>query len=147
MKRYADGFTVVELLVGIVIFPIIVIGLVSVLNSVKQEYGLARQYDEIYSVLSACPEIDRALDYNSLSTSTNCYPNNSFPAEDGTSGTITYTPTLTVTPTSSLANTDPFYSLQYAKVLDITVNFQRPYQNFPGLELRMLIARNGIGQT
>lgn len=147
LRNGQQGFTVVELVVGIVIFPIIVIGLISVLNSVKQEYGLARQYDEIYSVLSACPEIDRALDYNSLSTNTNCYPNNSFPAEDGTSGTVTYSPSLTVTPTTSLANTDPFYSLQNAKVLDITVNFQPPYQNFPAMELRMLIARNGIGQT
>ena len=145
--RSEHGFTIVELLVGAVIFPVIVIGLISVLTSVRQEYGLARQYDEIYSVLSACPEIDRALDYNSLSTNTNCYPNNSFPAEDGTSGTVTYTPSLTVTPTTSLSSGDPLYNIPNAKVLDISVGFQKPYDNFPALELRMLIARNGIGQS
>lgn len=146
-RESEQGFTIVELMVASIIFPIIVIGLVNIYNSARQSYGLARQLDEIYAVLSACPEIDRALDYNALSSSTNCYPNNSFPAEDGSSGTITYTPTLTVTPATSLPNTDPLYNLPDSKVLDISVGFQAPYTSYQSIELRMLIARNGIGQS
>jgi hypothetical protein len=140
------GFSIVEIMVAAVIFPIIIIGLTGATNAVRQQYAIARQLNEIYTVLSACPEIDRALDYNAISSSTNCYPNNSFPAEDGSTATITYTPTLSVTPSTSLASTDPFYNLTDSKVLGITVGWQKPYASFPQLELRMLIARNGIGQ-
>ncbi len=141
------GFSIVEILVAAVIFGIIIMGLFSALNSSRQLYSQARQLNEMYTVLSACPEIDRALDYTALSGSTNCYPNNSFPAEDGTNGTISYTPTLTVTAASSLPNTDPLYNIPDSKVIDITVGFQPPYTGFPPLELRMLITRNGVGQT
>lgn len=141
------GFSIVEIIVASLIFPIIVLGLTGATNAVRREYAIARQLNEIYTVLSACPEIDRALDYSSLSSTTNCYPNNSFPAEDGSTATVTYTPSLTVTPAASLPTTDPFYNLTDTKVLDITVGWQNPYKSFPQLELRMLIARNGIGQT
>jgi type II secretory pathway pseudopilin PulG len=140
------GFSIVEILVASIIFPIIMIGLTGAANAVRQQYAIARQLNEIYTVLSACPEIDRALDYNAISSTTNCYPNNSFPAEDGSTATVTYTPSLTVTPSTSLPSSDPFYNLTDSKVLDITVGWQRPYTSFPNLELRMLIARNGIGQ-
>lgn len=141
------GFSVVEILVAAVILGIITMGLFSALNTARYLYTLARQLNEIYTVLSACPEIDRALDFTALSGSTNCYPNNSFPAEDGSSGTITYTPTLTVTNTTALTNTDPLYNIPDSKVIDIRVGFQRPYNNYPNMELRMLITRNGVGQT
>ena len=142
-----SGFSVIEIVIAAIVFPIIVIGLTGITNAVRQQYAIARQLNEIYTVLSACPEIDRALDYNAISSTTNCYPNNSFPAEDGSTGTVTYTPSLTVTPSSSLPNSDPFYNLTDVKVLDITVGWQRPYAAYPSLELRMLIARNGIGQS
>jgi Tfp pilus assembly protein PilV len=125
------GFSIVEIMVAAVIFPIIIIGLTGATNAVRQQYAIARQLNEIY---------------NAISSSTNCYPNNSFPAEDGSTATITYTPTLSVTPSTSLASTDPFYNLTDSKVLGITVGWQKPYASFPQLELRMLIARNGIGQ-
>lgn len=149
LRAYTEqqGFSIVELLVAAVIFPIIVIGLVDAFDAARQSYGMARQLDEIYAVLSACPEIDRALDYNALSGSTNCYPNNSFPAEDGSTATITYTPTLTVTSATSLPSTDPLYNIPDSKVLDINVGFQRPYTSLPNVELRLLIARNGIGES
>jgi len=133
------GFSIVEILVASIIFPIIILGLTGATNAVRQQYAIARQLSEIYTVLSACPEIDRALDYNAISSTTNCYPNNSFPAEDGSTATVTYTPTLSVTPSTSLASTDPFYNLTDSKVLDITVGWQRPYTSYPNLELRMLI--------
>lgn len=142
-----EGFSVVEIMVAAVIFGIITIGLFSAFKSLRSEYSLARQLNEIYTVLSACPEIDRALDFSTLSGSSNCYPNNSFPAEDGTSGTITYTPTLTVTNTSALSATDPLQSIPDSKVVDVSVGYQRPFTNLPALELRMLITRNGVGQT
>ena len=142
-----EGFSVVEIVVAAVIFGIITIGLFGAYNALQHEYSLARQLNEIYTVLSACPEIDRALDFTALSSTSNCYPNNSFPAEDGTSGTITYTPTLTVTDTAALSGTDPLNSIPDSKVVDVSVGYQRPFTNLPALELRMLITRNGVGQT
>lgn len=142
-----NGFTVVELMVATVIFSIIAIGMFNAYGAIRQSYTLARQLNEMYTVLSACPEIDRALDFTALSSSSNCYPNNSFPAEDGGPGTITYSPTLSVTATSSLPNTDPLYNIPDSKVVDISVGFQKPYTNFTPLELKMLITRNGVGQT
>ncbi len=141
------GFSMVEILIASIIFPLILIGLTGATNAVRRQYAVARQLNEIYTVLSACPEIDRALNYDAISSTTNCYPNNSFPAEDGSTATVTYTPTLAVTPSTSLAGTDPFYNVADSKVLDITVGWQRPYTSYPGLELRMLIARNGVGQS
>lgn len=130
-----------------VIFAIIVIGLTNAYTSIRQSYALARQLNEMYTVLSACPEVDRALEFNALSSTTNCYPNNSFPSEDGGMGTITYSPTLTVTATSSLSAGDPLQSIPDSKVVNISVGFQRPYTAMPAVRLRMLITRNGIAQS
>ncbi len=130
-----------------VIFSIIVVGLFGEFEGVQSSYRLARQLNEMYTVLSACPEVDRALDFDALSSTSNCYPNNSFPAEDGGPGTITYTPSLTVTGTSSLPGTDPLQPIPDSKVVDISVGFQKPLASLPVLELRMLITRNGVGQS
>ena len=149
LKQWAqisDGFTAVEVLVGIVLFGILVGGLTSAYTSIKSSYTVARQLSEMYTVLSACPEVDRALEYTSLSGSTNCYPNNVFQAEDTTSGnTIAYAPSLTVTDTSSLASTDPLQTVPDSKVVNISLAFPAP-SKAPALQLRMLITRNGIGQ-
>lgn len=140
----ADGFTLVEIVLACVILPIIVIGIANAYSTVRQSYTKARQLNEVYAVLSACPEIDRALEYDSVTTSTNCYPNNSFQAEDGSTTVITYTPTLTITPTTSLTSGDAFYNTYDSKVVDIQVNI--PKSPAAPLKLRMLITRNGIGQ-
>jgi len=141
-----QGFSLVEIVVATTIFSIVVIGLMGELNGVRQSYFIARQLNEMYTVLSACPEIDRALDFNALTGTSNCFPNNTFPAEDGGPGTITYSPAISVTDTTSLGSTDPLKSIPDSKVVDITVGFQKPYTSRPKLELRMLITRNGIGQ-
>lgn len=143
-KHKEDGFTILELLLSLFIFPIIVIGLSNAFDAVRKSYTTARQLNEIYTVLSACPEIDRALEFNSLSATTNCFPNNSFAAEGGGGGTITYTPTLSVTDTSALAASDPLKTTPDSKVIDISVSF--PNSTAPPLQLRMLVTRNGIGQ-
>jgi prepilin-type N-terminal cleavage/methylation domain-containing protein len=140
------GFTILEILVAIIILPIVVAGVASATNSIRQSYALARQYNEIYTVLSACPELDRALEYNSLSSTTNCYPNNSFAKENGQSGTISYSPSLSVTDTASLGSTDPLKTVPDSKVVSISVNFPAPNASRPALQLRMLITRSGIGQ-
>jgi type II secretory pathway pseudopilin PulG len=142
----SSGFTLVEVLVGCIIFPIYVIGIGTAYTALRQTYTASRQLNEMYAVLSACPELDRALDFTSLTSTGNCYPNNSFPAEDGGTGTITYDPALTVTDTTNLPNTDPLSSIADSKVVDISVGFPRPNQSVAPLELRMLITRNGIGQ-
>lgn len=133
-----------EVVVACIIFPIIVISFTSGYSSIRHAYTISKQLNEIYAVLSACPEIDRALEYDSVSSSSNCYPNNSFKAEGGSGNIITYTPTLTVTNTSSLSPSDPLQAIPDSKVIDIST----PYQQNTGqpLELRMLITRNGIGQ-
>lgn len=145
MKRLtSEGFSLVEMVLACAIFPIIVFGLMSAYDSVRKSYTVARQLNEMYAVLSACPEIDRALEFNSLTSTTNCFPNNSFAAEAGGSGTITYTPTLTVTNTSNLSPGDPLQPIPDSKVINITVPF--PNSSAQPLQLRMLVTRNGIGQ-
>lgn len=139
-----SGFGVVEFVLAMAIFPIIVAGLVSGYDAVRHSYTVAKELNEMYAVLSACPEIDRALDYDTVANATNCYPNNSFKAEGGGSRVISYSPNLTVTATSSLPATDPVQTVPDSKVVDITVGFQ--HSTAAPLELRMLITRNGIGQ-
>lgn len=148
MKRIsslgADGFTIIELILAIAIFPIIVIGLSNAFDSVRKSYTTARQLNEMYTVLSACPEIDRALEFNSLSSTTNCFPNNSFTSEGAGTTPITYTPNLTVTDTSALGATDPIRTTPDSKVVNISVGF--PNSTAAPMQLRMLVTRNGIGQ-
>lgn len=144
--RNSDGFTAVEFLIASVVLGVIVVGLTNAYTSIRQSYTTARQLNEIYTVLSACPEVDRALEFNSLTNTTNCYPNNNFPAENGGQGTITYSPALTVTDTSSLPSTDPLQPIPDSKVISISVGFPPPNSAAPPLQLRMLITRNGIGQ-
>ncbi len=138
------GFTSVELLLAIAIFGFIVIGIANAFDSVRRSYTLAKQLNEIYAVLSACPEIDRALVYDDITSSANCYPNNTFAAEGGSSTTFTYAPNLTVTPTASLPGSDPLNTIPDSKVIDISVAYQK--SSSPPLELRLLITRNGIAQ-
>jgi len=145
-KLGQGGFTSVEFLAACVILAIVVIGLVDAYNSIRTSYTTARQLNEIYTVLSACPEVDRALEFNSLSSTNNCYPNNTFAAENGLSGTITYSPSLTVTNTSSLPASDPLQTIPDSKVISISVGFPPPNNHAPAMQLRMLITRNGIGQ-
>lgn len=140
------GFSIVELLVACVILPLVVFSASSAYNSIRHSYTIARQLNEMYAVLSACPELDRAHEFGSLSSSTNCYPNNSFPSEDGTGGTITYTPTLAVTDTTSLPGSDPLQAVPDSKIVSIDVKYPKPNNNLPAIKLRMLITRNGIGQ-
>jgi hypothetical protein len=142
-----NGFSIVELILACVIFPIIVVGIATAYSGIKHSYTVARQLNEMYAVLSACPEVDRALEFNSLSTGTNCYPNNSFVVEDISGGkSITYSPTLTVTDTSALPSGDPLIPIPDSKVVNIQVNFLSPAAGTAPLQLRMLITRNGIGQ-
>lgn len=140
-----SGFTVVEIIVGIVLLSIMAIGLTTAYVAIRQSYTTARELSEMYIVLSACPEVDRALEFTSLSGSTNCYPNNSFQVENTTAArTITYTPSLTVVNTTSLNSSDPLYAVPDSKVVDISLPFRKSAAQ--PLKLRMLITRNGIGQ-
>jgi hypothetical protein len=146
LRRSSAGFSAVELLLAAVIFPVIVIGIADSFNGLRKSYATARQLNEIYAVLSACPEIDRALEYSSLSSTTNCYPNNIFDAENIANGqTITYTPNLTVTETSALSVSDPLRNVPDSKVINIDVGFQGT-TNASDMQLKILITRNGIGQ-
>jgi hypothetical protein len=143
-KNQQKGFTIVEIATACVIFPIIVVSVYTAFKAVLNDYARARQFNDMYAVLSACPEIDRALDYDIVTGTNNCYPNNTFYGENGGSAIYSYSPTLTVTPTSSLSGTDPLQPIPDSKVIDINVT--RPGSTGAPLELRMLITRNGIGQ-
>lgn len=147
IRQKPHGFSIIEALVGIVVFCILTLGLFGTYNAVQNSYATARQLNEMYTVLSACPEINRALDYTSLDTGTNCYPNNSFQTEHGVAGAnIQYSPNLSVTETSDLPVADPLQGIPDSKVVKVTLNFLSPYSSFPPLELRLLITRNGVGQ-
>jgi hypothetical protein len=143
-KKNNHGFTMVEVLTACIVFPMIVVSVYSAFRAVSTEYAHARQFNEMYAVLSACPEIDRALDYDIVNGTNNCFPNNVFGGENGGLAQYTYTPSLTVTPTASLPGTDPLQAIPDSKVIDINVNHLN--SSAPALELRMLITRNGIGQ-
>jgi Tfp pilus assembly protein PilW len=147
-KRVGDyGFTIVELILACVIFPIIVLGIATSFVSLRRSYMTARQLNEVYTVLSACPELDRALEFSSLSGSTNCYPNNSFQVEDANQvGINTYSPSLTVTDTSSLASSDPLKAIPDSKVVNVQVKLPKTTAAEKPYQLRILITRNGIGQ-
>jgi prepilin-type N-terminal cleavage/methylation domain-containing protein len=146
MPLTGQGFSIVELLVAIVIFPLLVAGMVGAYNSARHVYAVSRQLNEMYTVLSSCPELDRGLEFDSLSSTNNCYPNNSFPAEDGGNGTIKYTPVLTVTDTGNLPASDPLKSIPDSKVVAVSVGWPTPNTSLPPIQLRMLITRSGIGQ-
>lgn len=139
-----SGFGIVEFIMALALFPIIVAGVVSGYDAVRKSYTIARELNEMYAVLSACPEIDRALEYDSVSSATNCYPNNTFKAEGGGTRVISYSPNLTVVSTPSLASTDPLQAIPDSKVIDIKVGYR--HSTASPLELRMLITRNGVGQ-
>lgn len=141
---HQQGFTIVEIVTACVIFPLIVVSIYGAFRAVSDDYAQARQFNDMYAVLSACPEIDRALDYDIVTGTNNCYPNNTFYGENGGSAVFTYTPTLNVTQTNLLPNTDPLQAVPDSKVIDISVT----HLNNVGspLELRILITRNGIGQ-
>ncbi len=142
-----DGFTLVELMVGVVLLGIMIAGLSAAYSAIRGSYATARQLNEMYTVLSACPEVDRALEYNSLTDSTNCYPNNTFQIENNASaGSISYTPNLTVTQTSDLASGDPLKTVPDSKIVHISLPFQGSNASATPLQLRLLITRNGIGQ-
>lgn len=143
-SQQSAGFTLVEVVLAIVIFPIIVIGISQAYDSVRKSYTVARQLNEIYAVLSACPEIDRALEFNSLTSATNCFPNNTFDNEGYSNLTTVYTPALTVTDTSALGTSDPLKTVPDSKVININVGI--PASTAPNLEFRLLVTRNGIGQ-
>jgi prepilin-type N-terminal cleavage/methylation domain-containing protein len=144
-KALQKGFTVVEVLLATVIFAILVVGLISAYSAVRKSYRISRQLNEIYTVLSACPEIDRALEFTSLTSGTNCYPNNQFQAEGGGTGLITYTPSLTVTNTENLSLTDPIRSVPDSKVIFVSTGYALD-SNANDLQLRLLITRNGVAQ-
>ncbi len=140
----SSGFTIVELVLACVIFPIIVVGVVGAFDTVRKVYTTAKELNEIYAVLSACPELDRALDYNSLTSTSNCAPNNTFKAEGGSGISYSYNPSLTITDTSALSSSDPLKVIPDSKVVDISVGYRT--SSAPSLQLRMLITRNGIAQ-
>lgn len=139
------GFTIIEILIACAIFPIIVVGLSNATDAARKMYMISRQYNEIYTVLSACPEIDRSLEFTSISGSTNCFPNNTFSVEGGLTGTITYSPTLTVEDTADLNAADPLRPIPDSKVINISVGFPNS-PTVPILQIKMLVTRNGIGQ-
>jgi hypothetical protein len=66
-KNSQAGFSLVEVVLACVIFPIIVVGMTNSFTALRHTYTISKQLNEIYAVLSACPEIDRALEYDSIS--------------------------------------------------------------------------------
>ncbi len=139
------GFTIAEIVVATIVLPLLIISVSQLFNLIRTQYGYARQYNEVYGVLSACPELDRALQYDILSGATNCFPNNVFSSEGGYANTIKYSPTLTVTDTTNLPGSDALQAVPDSKVVDLSTNIQQNSSTVP-MKIRLLITRNGIGQ-
>lgn len=143
MKKTPDnGFSIVEIIVGIVVLGIIIGGVAVAFDWLFKDYARSRELNEIYAALSGCPEIDRAMQYESI-ISTNCSPNDTFDAETQSGNNdITYTTSSSPVLTSALAASDPTYDIPDSKVVDVTVT---PKSSKPW-KIRLLISRNGIGQ-
>jgi type II secretory pathway pseudopilin PulG len=146
MKKIKNlkGFTVAEVLISIVVFSIMAVAMAQGFTAAANVYARTRQLYEIYTVLSACPEIDRALQYEQVTGSVQCFPNNTFDKEGGYSGTLSYNPSLTVTNTENLPSGDALKSIPGAKVVEVKVDYLNPINN--PWDIRLLISRNGIGQ-
>ncbi len=141
------GFSVVEILIVTVIISTLFIGISQAFQNVARTYTLTRQLNEMYAVLSSCPEVDRALDYTAIVGATNCFPNNVFRGEGPGGATITYLPTLAVLSTTApttLPVSDPLYGTYDSKVIDVSVG--RPGSNDLPWRIRLLVTRNGIAQ-
>ncbi len=138
-----SGFTLAEVVISLAVFSLMVVGIANAYSTVDNLYARTRQLTEMYVVLSACPEIDRALQYESIST-TNCFPSNIFDVEGDSGGQVTYQPTISVSKTEDLPTGDSLKIVPDSKVIDIEVDYlndiNRPW------EIRLLISRNGIGQ-
>lgn len=144
-KQEQGGFTLIEILIALMIFPILVGGVATGFQAVSKSYRMSRQLNEMYAVLSACPELDRALDYAILSNGSNCFPNNTFVAE-GTSGKIiTYYPTLSVATTASLPVGDPLRNIPDSKIVEVSTGYSIDSSGTP-LKLKLLVTRNGVAQ-
>lgn len=137
-----SGFSIVEIIISIVVLGIVILGIAQAFDWLYKDYARARELNEIYAALSGCPEIDRAMQYESI-TSTNCSPNDTFDAEtSGGNNNISYSTSSAPILTSALVNSDPVYNIPDSKVVDVTVN---PKVGNPW-KIRLLISRNGIGQ-
>lgn len=143
MKKTSEsGFTIAEIIIGIVMLGIIIGGVAQAFDWLFKDYARSRELNEIYAALSGCPEIDRAMQYESI-ISTNCSPNDTFDAEAATGNNeITYVTSSAPVLTSALAPSDPAYGIPDSKVVDVTVT---PDVGNPW-KIRLLISRNGIGQ-
>ena len=141
-KTQQSGFSIVEIIVGIALLGMIIGGVALAFDWLIKDYARARELNEIYSALSGCPEIDRAMQYESI-ISTNCSPNDTFDAETATGDNdITYVTNSDPVLTSDLPNTDPAYNIPDSKVVDVTVE----PKTGDTWKIRLLISRNGIGQ-
>lgn len=143
MRKISEsGFSIVEIVIGIVMIGIIIGGVAQAFDWLFKDYARSRELNEIYAALSGCPEIDRAMQYESI-VSTNCSPNDTFDAEIATGNNdITYVTSSAPVLTSALAPSDPAYNIPDSKVVDVTVT---PDSGAPW-KIRLLISRNGIGQ-
>lgn len=141
-KTPESGFSIVEIIIGIVMLGVIIVGVAQAFDWLFKDYARTRELNEIYAALSGCPEIDRAMQFESI-TSTNCSPNDTFNAETASgNNTISYATTSSPVLTSALATNDPAYNIPDSKVVDVTVT---PKVGKPW-KIRLLISRNGIGQ-
>lgn len=137
-----SGFSIVEIIIGIVLLGIMIGGVATAFDWLFKDYARSRELNEIYAALSGCPEIDRAMQYESI-VSTNCSPNDTFDAETASGNNdITYVTSSAPILTSALAPSDPAYGIPDSKVVDVTVT----PKNGDQWKIRLLISRNGIGQ-
>lgn len=137
-----SGFSIVEIIIGIVLLGIMIGGVATAFDWLFKDYARSRELNEIYAALSGCPEIDRAMQYESI-ISTNCSPNDTFDAETASGNNdITYVTSSAPILTSALAPSDPAYGIPDSKVVDVTVTPKSGDQ----WKIRLLISRNGIGQ-
>lgn len=137
------GFTVTELLVATVVLPIFIIGFSQALNLLRDSYATSKQINDILSVISIDPELDRGIRYQNL-TNTNVIKTTTVADEGGANRN--YTSTLVIQDNTSVNESGiTINTLPSLKVLDVSSNYRRGSTTEP-MKFRLLIAPGGIGQ-
>lgn len=137
-----DGFTIAEVVVGIIVFSIVAVACWQTIVIMRRNYAQTRQMNDVAAAMLTFPELNRGLRYESINNAT-FTPDIPIRSEGQSGSSITYKPTVTIQDSSSVSETS---TVPNSKVIDVSIPYRGMGGNVQPIKLRLLIARNGIGQ-
>lgn len=142
LLKNQKGFTIVELLVGILVFGVVAVAAWQTAVVLRSNYAQTRQLNDITTAMLTFPELNRGLRYESI-TNEQYVADINLRAEGAGGGIINYKPTVTVRDSSQVPETS---TIPDSKVVDVEIPYRTSSGTTQPHRLRLLIARNGIGQ-